>query len=80
MNKAWEQSKDEIDQTSRYGTWNKDYFLSKPEPSGRFCHADEIRSVGNSWPHIAKVSVAFPASEPQHLSLNTLTSTAQLPC
>ena len=43
MNKAWEQSKDEIDQTSRYGTWNKDYFLSKPEPSGRFCHADEIR-------------------------------------
>ena len=45
VNKAWEQSKDEIDQTSRYGTWNKDYFLSKPDPSGRFCHADEIRSV-----------------------------------
>lgn len=45
VNKAWEQSKDEIDQTSRYGTWNKDYFLSKPSPSGRFCHADEIRGV-----------------------------------
>lgn len=45
VNKAWEQSKDEIDENSRYGTWKADYFLSKPDPTGRFCHATEIRSA-----------------------------------
>lgn len=45
VNKAWEQSKDEIDENSRYGTWKADYFLSKPEGSGHFCHANEIRSA-----------------------------------
>ena len=43
VNKAWEQSKDEIDENSRYGTWKADYFLSKPDESGHFCHANEIR-------------------------------------
>lgn len=43
--KAWEQSRDEIDEKIKYGTWNKDYFLSKPDDSGRFCHAAEIKSV-----------------------------------
>ncbi len=41
--KAWEQSRDEIDEKVKYGTWNKDYFLSKPDGSGRFCHAAEIK-------------------------------------
>ena len=44
--KAWEQSKDEMDEKSRYGTWKSDYFLSKPDDSGHFCHANEIRSAG----------------------------------
>ena len=43
--KAWEQSRDEIDEKVKYGTWNKDYFLSKPDDSGRFCHKAEIKSV-----------------------------------
>ncbi|KAA6416704.1 MAG: hypothetical protein FRX49_13315 [Trebouxia sp. A1-2] len=43
--KAWEQSRDEIDEKIKYGTWNKDYFLSKPDDSGRFCHAAEIKGV-----------------------------------
>ena len=47
VNKAWEQSKDEIDENSRYGTWKADYFLSKPDPAGRFCHATEIRSANS---------------------------------
>ena len=42
--KAWEQSKDDIDAAARYGTWQKDFFLSKPEETGHFCHAMEIRS------------------------------------
>ncbi len=41
--KAWEQSRDEIDEKVKYGTWNKDYFLSKPDGGGRFCHAAEIK-------------------------------------
>lgn len=43
--KAWDQSKDEMDAGARYGTWKKDFFLSKLDDSGRFCHAMEIRSV-----------------------------------
>ena len=46
--KAWEQSKDEIDEKSRYGTWKNDYFLSKPDDSGHFCHANEIRSAADA--------------------------------
>ena len=42
--KAWDQSKDEMDQGARYGTWKKDFFLSKLDDSGQFCHAMEIRS------------------------------------
>lgn len=41
--KAWEQSKDDMDENARYGTWKGDYFLSKPDTSGHFCHAIEIR-------------------------------------
>jgi len=43
--KAWEQSRDEIDEKVKYGTWKGDYFLSKPDDSGHFCHATEIKSV-----------------------------------
>lgn len=45
VNKAWEQSKDEIDQSSKYGSWDSDFFLAKPDNTGAFCHANEIRSV-----------------------------------
>ena len=43
--KAWDNSKDDIDENARYGTWKGDYFLSKPDNSGHFCHALEIRLV-----------------------------------
>ena len=58
VNKAWEQSKDEIDENSRYGTWKADYFLSKPDPAGRFCHATEIRSADSEafWYQMSKTS------------------------
>ncbi len=46
---AWEQSKDGIDENSRYGTWRADYFLSKPADNGHFCHANEIRSATTAW-------------------------------
>ena len=42
---AWEQSKDDIDENAKYGTWKGDYFLSKPDESGRYCHPLEIRLV-----------------------------------
>lgn len=40
---AWEQSKDAILEGAKYGTWKKDYFVSGPEESGRFCHINEIK-------------------------------------
>lgn len=40
---AWEQTKDGIIEKAKYGTWKKDYFVSGPEESGRFCHINEIK-------------------------------------
>ena len=54
---AWEQSKDDIDENAKYGTWKGDYFLSKPDESGRYCHPLEIRSVGFFVYNVSDITV-----------------------
>ena len=41
--KAWEQSRNEIEKKTVYGTWKRDYFLMGPDNSGDLCHLAEIK-------------------------------------
>lgn len=43
--KAWEQSREEVERKTRYGTWQSDAFLDGPDSTGQLCHMDEIRGV-----------------------------------
>ncbi|GMH35111.1 hypothetical protein BSKO_02979 [Bryopsis sp. KO-2023] len=42
---AWDKTKDKIFESAKYGTWKKDYFVSGPEETGRFCHINEIKGT-----------------------------------
>lgn len=87
VNKAWEQSKDEIDDSSRYGTWKNDYFLSKPDPAGHFCHKDEIRLAVNVdlahgiMPEVSNLQVQCIVLKSQHTKHDhSRAACTRLPC
>lgn len=41
--KAWRESREEVEKKTRYGTWQADMFLHGPDSSGEFCHMMEIK-------------------------------------
>lgn len=42
---AWAETKDEIENKAKYGTWLRDAFFTGPDDSGRWCHINEIKYV-----------------------------------
>ena len=42
---AWEESKELVEKKTRYGTWQRDFFILGPDNTGRFCHINEIKCV-----------------------------------